>query len=424
MQDWTLPQRQEFLRDLAKSKPETMHSLLFQNHLQDLPVYRVPIELPCYRLANGRTRALQAEHLATHTDVPADFFSIDPDSAPALAIQDDILRRMVNDKNLKAVLAKEEQTEPLILDENGYVVNGNRRLCAMRMLVEEDAAKYSRFKHIRVVVLPKCTPHDIRELEAKLQVLPDTRAEYTWVDLALMQRALRDDGSSDSEIAALYDTKVASVQDNMRMLDEAEAYLASRGCAGQYSKVYKQGKYAFQKILKHRLACSSEPERDIFTTLAHLLVDDPSGGRLYESIPDLQKHLPEVTKRLSEELPGEGSSGGHGTGEAGGGEDPLMGSVPGGEAYSELLSELSHTDQRNRARTIVQDTLEEIEQRERERRDAEYCIRLVAHAHTDLQTVMNAADEEVETHGIAAQLDSIELLISRIREWLQKRDHN
>jgi len=37
---------------------------------------------------------------------------------------------------------------PLILDEHGYVINGNRRLSAWRNLYQEDAKKWGHFSHI------------------------------------------------------------------------------------------------------------------------------------------------------------------------------------------------------------------------------------------------------------------------------------
>ena len=82
----TMPERVDFLKRLQDRDVIARSTVPFQGGVQDLPVYLVPIELPCYRLANGRTRAVQAEYKVTRC-LQKDFFD-DPDSATALDVQD------------------------------------------------------------------------------------------------------------------------------------------------------------------------------------------------------------------------------------------------------------------------------------------------------------------------------------------------
>jgi hypothetical protein len=217
--------------------------------------------------------------------------------------------------------------------------------------------------------------------------------------------------------------KISEVQQLVRMLEQAESYLAERGLTGQYSKVYKQGKYAFRQLLKCRQSLGGEPERDVFTNLSYLLIDDPEGGRLYESIPELNQNLSGIIGRIRTELnPGGGNL-------AALVPNPnttveLFGSTGQAHAnYADILEVLRDSNQRDRVRTVVQDALEEIDRREREKRDAEYCLRQVVHAHTDLQAAFNALDETTQTAGMDSQLGNIEILLNRIREWLRSRDN-
>ena len=46
----------------------------YQSATQQLPVIRLPIDLPIYRKANGRTRTAQLQYVRTHK-LTADFFS-------------------------------------------------------------------------------------------------------------------------------------------------------------------------------------------------------------------------------------------------------------------------------------------------------------------------------------------------------------
>ena len=404
----TMPERVDFLKRLQDRDVIARSTVPFQGGVQDLPVYLVPIELPCYRLANGRTRAVQAEYKVTR-GLQKDFFD-DPDSATALDVQDELLSKMVDDKNLLGVLRTEPQTDALILDNRGYVVNGNRRLCAMRTLLAEDSVMFKHFRNVRVAILPTCTEEQIRELEARLQIKPDTKADYTWVDLAMMQRSLRDGGMSDPEIADLYGIKQRSaVVQSIEMLSLADAYLSSRGWDGQYSKVSGSNDYAFSQLLKGRRIAPSESERDALTQLTFLLVDNPEGGRLYERVPDLAKNMKRVVEQLKAEM-----------------DVPVPAPVPnklfGGvedglsldcAGVVELLEDpYSH----EKAREIVKNELERIDRLAREEKGARFCLKCVADAHTMLENALNGYDESSVTEGVLAHLENIELLAGKLRQ--------
>lgn len=407
MNCWTMPQRMDHLDNLKARDILTRYTLQFQGRVQELPVYVVPVSLPCYRLANGRTRAAQAEYKARNR-LPKDFFD-DPDSTAALDAQNELLSQMVNDKNLLGVLRTEQQTDPLILDNRGYVVNGNRRLCAMYRLLSEDSLAFERFRNVRVAILPTCTEEDIRELEAQLQIKPDTKAEYTWVDLAMMQRSLREGGRSDPEIAKLYGIRQSTVVQSIEMLSLAEDYLSSRGWDGEYSRISGSNKYAFAQLLEGRKHAPSESERDAFTRLVFLLVDDPEGGRLYERVPDLANHLEPVIEQLKAEM-----------------DVPihvpepnaLFGGVEEGLSLDcagvvELLEDPAN---HAKAREIVKNEVERIDRLARENKGARFCLRCVAEAHTMLETALSAFDELSVTEGALAHLDNIESLVAQLRQ--------
>ena len=83
MSQWSLPRRQDFIRQLQDRESLYQKQLEFQGDLRVFGVHVVDIDLPCYRLSNGRTRSAQQQQIATE-NLPEDFFSADPDSAPAL----------------------------------------------------------------------------------------------------------------------------------------------------------------------------------------------------------------------------------------------------------------------------------------------------------------------------------------------------
>lgn len=418
MSQWPLPRRQDFIRRLQDHQANHHKQLEFQGELRVFGVHIVDVSLPCYRLGNGRTRSAQQELVATE-NLPEEFFTADPDSAPALERQHEILRKMVTtgtDAEILRILRKNVQTDPLILDREGYVINGNRRLCSMRLLLEEDAEEYERFKHVQVIILPVCTQDDIDELEAKLQWLPDGRAEYSWVDKAMMLRERRNRGWTEDKLSRLYEMTRNDIRKSIAMLEDAEAYLEQRDQHGEYSRVLRK-ELAFDKLQRGRSQCGDdEAKKQFFTSVAYLMLDDPdaTGRRLYESIPDALKFAEDVAHQLrrdfSDIVTGQKSNGAH---------DGL--DILGGDTVSDftdvaqVVTDPNHFD---RAREIVRDKLEEMRTRARERRDATYCIREVQKAYTALENARSNLTSDSETTGIDAQLDNIEAACIELRSML------
>jgi len=160
--------RKEFfeLVEEAKLKGGASHRIEnFQGQVASIPIIRVAQNFPKYRIANGRTSSIQEEWV-TLNGKQDDFFSAgDPELYTLQEAQHNILAGMISEEGLleKFKDSKNRQVEPLLLDENGFVINGNRRLCCWRSLYLENPEKYAHFSHVDVVVLDKC---DDRELDA------------------------------------------------------------------------------------------------------------------------------------------------------------------------------------------------------------------------------------------------------------------
>ena len=150
-----LIKRIELLKALA-AEPLRMQRFRFRGVNADLPIVSVKINFPVYRIENRRTRTLQEEYLVNHPEHPKTFFDSDKDSIAVQSAQDEILRSLIEDKDLYDVFTnpKGQQDEPIICTRQGVVVNGNRRLCAWRKLYEEDRIKYSHFESVEIMLLP------------------------------------------------------------------------------------------------------------------------------------------------------------------------------------------------------------------------------------------------------------------------------
>lgn len=419
---WPLPRRRDLIRRLRESGSQSHHhQMIFQGGLQTFAVYTVEIGFPCYRLANGRTQSRQRELIAVE-NLEDDFFSADPDSAAALKKQDAILRDIVVNTELLSILKRDPQTQPLILDTDGYVINGNRRLCAMRMLLDEDEQAYSRFRSVQVVLLPPCSESDIVDLEARLQIVPEGRENCTWIDEAMMFRRGREQGWTDERLSQIYDKSPVEIRQAIAMLDDAEQYLADRGLTNHYSMVSKK-EYAFRELQKHRRKCNDdEARKQFFTSVSYVMLDDPeaAGKRLYERIPDAFRHLDALSNAILEELAA--PAGGISSIEGDDGIE-LLGTDASG-SLTDATERLRDPLNRAKARDVVRDTLEEMLDLERERRDAQFCARCVQNAHAKLQSALSALDASTDTEGIAQSLEGIEQAVAEMRAWLIEHSSN
>lgn len=82
------------------------HPIEFGGHPEKLPVIRVRIGFPVYRLKNGRTSTYQLEYLALHPELPEDFFRRDNDAITAQKAQHEVLGNWLMKKTYLSHLKK------------------------------------------------------------------------------------------------------------------------------------------------------------------------------------------------------------------------------------------------------------------------------------------------------------------------------
>lgn len=418
---WARPARVEEFEKL-KGTANAHHQMIFKGEKRTFPIVRVSIDLPKYRLENGRTASAQEEYLAKNPGVTKDLFSVDPELWTAQEAQHKLLVDMAKLSDLQQYFEDEKniQTEVILLDELGFVVNGNRRLATWRELVHKDKAKYSHFENIDVVVLPHCDQKEIDRIEARLQITKDIRADYSWDARAKMLQAKQQrDGFSTKEVAAMYEMNEGDVTELFDMLSYADEYLKSRGKEGHWSLVSKQ-ELAFQKIAQYRPKITSIGKQQLFKELAFVLIDKPddAGGRLYEQIPAIYAHLETVSKKLLDKFPVIEEPA------PDDGLEDLFGKLPLPPAESKidipLAKEISKPENIDDARELLVDVLETQKQLKKDSKGANFLITCCAKAQAALTAAVADMKAETKTAGVEAQLQSIEEMVGRIRAFISK----
>lgn len=423
---WPRPTRLEEFKKLGLNPTGTTERIVFQGKTTDLPIIRIPIDLPKYRLANGRTASLQAEFLAKDKTCRKDIFSGDPELWDAQEAQHALLLQLAKQSDLQKFFEApaNAQVNPILLDENGFVVNGNRRLATWRELLHVDSGKYGHFRHIDAAILPHCDEKEIDRLEATLQIQKDIKADYSWDALANMMVAKQKrDHFSNKEIGDLYSMKEQDVQELLDMRSYAEDYLRTRSKANHWSLV-SGDEFAFRKIVSSRAKISGLGMQEVFKEAAFILIDKPedAGGRLYEAIPAILESLDEVKTKLLEDFDVAPAS-------AAAGIEDMFGGAPTASSSDSLdmplAKEIQKPENVDKARKIIVEVIESQKQFKKDAKSAGYLVDCCAKAQAQLAAaVKDGLRPESKLAGVTKQLAQIQAHVDAIHAYLSQHAKN
>lgn len=422
---WPLPdRREEFKKLVSAASGDTFRVENFKGAMISLPIVRVPINLPKYRIANGRTASAQQEWVSTRGQ-PVDFFDAgDPELEVIQTAQHDILKSMIKEEGLleKFKDPVQRQVEPLLLDENGFALNGNRRLCCWRELYLSDQAKYSHFGHVDVVILPHCDDQELDRLEARLQIDRDIRSDYTWdaeANMILQKQRLH--GFSTQEIARLYGKKKSEIDELLGMRELAAEYLRSRSKENTWSLV-REDKYAFSTLYKTLVNISSPSDRELIKQASFALIDDPAdvGERLYAVIPKVKEHLTKIKSDLVLAFPVNVAEPDKDAQDLFGGPSSNT-KNPGSDLA--LVAEIKKDENSiQKARETVLETIRAQDDQKEELKQADYLLKALKKVNALVQNVAaHGLRPESAVQGVEMQIKGIRDNLDAIEAWVASK---
>lgn len=226
--------REAGIAGALSERSERTHHVPFHGGYIEAPVVRVDERLLAYRSDNGR---LFSEMVAL-----GESREQRDDAAQQQLLHGLLLAKARDPKGpIYGELERNaKQTEPLLVSPDGIVVNGNRRLASMRELRARDPGRYARFAEVEVAVLPAgLSPEDIEYIEAALQMAPELKLDYSWVNRRLKLRDHVERMGIDSEElrAAWRFEDVAAIETELAELTLTERFLQYRGTPGDYEAV-------------------------------------------------------------------------------------------------------------------------------------------------------------------------------------------
>lgn len=162
-----------------------------------VPVISMPVNNLYYNPATRRVQAQRAHDPVREKGLegPSAWSPASQDYLQYLlqALPADPAKRDPDFDELKESLRDFKQTEPGLITREGVLVNGNTRCVALREL---------GVPHIRVGVLPdSCTWDDIDAVELSLQLRPDRRRDYSYINRLLAMDGQLARGKSIEDIA-------------------------------------------------------------------------------------------------------------------------------------------------------------------------------------------------------------------------------
>jgi len=270
-----------------------------ENHSCQL--IKVDENLLLYRLDNTRTLAAQKEFIASQ-NLPSDYFSNDRiENSDQQTKQGELLDKfLMNDdyKNLKESFdIAGGQTEAILINKYGHVINGNRRLAFMR-----------REKRLTVEcqIIPSHIEDRYLEVEARLDIAVDTRVKYDWISIGLSMLKLRKENKKDSEISAYKSIGINEVKITMRATEIAIESLEMRGQKDQFSllknseQIYKETAKSVDK--KNNVDPQENLARKLSVTLVDLSSENIHGNRKYNLQNEMLKNPDCVLRVLNKNL--------------------------------------------------------------------------------------------------------------------------
>lgn len=422
----SLPERLQKFNELFSNKQAntiTKWDIPTVNGTELYEVYHVSIELPKYRLDNTRTLALQEQYIYNNK-LPDDFFN-EVESDRVQEIQHGFLKKLIGssdkDKDLIKYFENQNQTEPLILTHDGFVISGNRRLCAFRELLEGNYEKYRRFSLIRVVVLPNLDADKIDQIEDFLEQQKDIKEPFSWVSRALgYRRRMQRYNFSDEQLTDITKQKKGEIIGLINKLEVADRYLESIGCPKDYNQIIDDF-YAFEKIYtcQQKDKTGSIAKKTAFEKLAFLAIKNKGSfsDRMYKNIPIMYEAQlliqNDIASEFEEEIKQFDSTEKS--------KSPLTGLNLFPDPAISIIKLVEKPEYEEKVIEIITDRIEEYLALEREKKKKSSVLERVRKANTLLVEANAIKNGEIDTKGVLSQITNIERELNKLKEWADKK---
>ncbi len=244
-------ERVEYLQNRPQDQSERLAAWPRNN--KNLPVCEIEIDWLRFSIRNHRTKAEQLKRIKETGN--AGLFRDNPLGPLAQREQYELLKKLPRFPNLKEDLRNREQQDRAVVTAEGVVINGNRRLAALRALLEDDHLP-ARYMHC--IILPEdATEDEMRLLETELQVAETFREEYSWINrLLLVDELLEANDQRYSLVATIMHMEERDVREDIQILRQLDQIVEMSDDTYLHAD-FEPHESAFKELTKH---ISNKPE--------------------------------------------------------------------------------------------------------------------------------------------------------------------
>lgn len=293
-----ISKRKRIIKENLKHRPEYKGPFQVKGKFKNYPVVKLDIRIPVYHLNNGRTREKQRSYIIKNNKSEK-FFENGQENNNQQRIQHQILFELSqeNTANIFNELKKSNnfrEDAPLLADSNGMLINGNRRLAAIRELYQSNADKYKNFRTVPCAIIEEnLSDIDIKEIENNIQVKRELKADYSWISLCLEIKDERKRlNRSFKEIGASMDFPEDKVERYFNLTSLIDKCLEEdHKSKGNYELIKNQEQLWKNTIERASKKGTSKGERDLVYKIGRMISVNSGnfGDRDYSIAAALQK---------------------------------------------------------------------------------------------------------------------------------------
>lgn len=224
------------IAEILQTEPLGHQEIVWQDNLQSMPVYKIPLNVLVYNKYNGRilsrSKSIEQQYGENSIDVETD---------QGKQIVEKLLWDSKPDRNKKTKkdIAEYGQKKVGIITRDGIIIDGNRRAMLLN--------KINTYDYFKAIILPIAldeNPIEIEKLETSYQMGEDEKLGYNPVEKYLKSKQLflklkedNDDSESVEKIAKWMGETETTIKEYLAVMDTMDDYLDYLDYNGIYTQL-------------------------------------------------------------------------------------------------------------------------------------------------------------------------------------------
>ncbi len=210
-----------------KENPYGRQDIPWEDKLEPMPVYKIPLDCLIYNKYNGRI-------LSRTKSLESQGYDINAESDEGCKLIEKLLFESNPGRNKQTLesIDKIGQEKVGIITRDGIIIDGNRRAMLLK-----KSGKFDYFKAVVLNVTLEENPLEIEKLETTYQMGEDEKLGYNAIEKYLKAKGLAQRGVSTDKIADWMGEAQSTIKENLNVMKTMDSYLDYLGYNGIYTQL-------------------------------------------------------------------------------------------------------------------------------------------------------------------------------------------